>query len=223
MNPILQLAESIKNATNRLCEVGPGPYGFGVHTEGNSEICLVLSFSPDPVTDYVIFSDTIDDYEVKVKGYHRAEGEPVSPEEIAAYAASEQANSATRLVAGAILALGKEPIRVTTEECNEAFDLMAKDWDYDRKGVTKGEYFINNFEAAKKDFAVRSGLFAGNRLFTDEQLAEVYRCIQEELDSGYEITEDRRTKLQDAAKQIEYAVPNLDELVMQSNEMELAL
>ena len=126
MNPILQLAENIRNATNRLCEVGPGPYGFGVHTDENSEIYLGLSFTPDPVTDNVIFSDKIDDYEVKVDGFHREEREPISMEEIAAYATSEQASDATRLVAGAILALGKEQLHVTTEECNEAFDIMAK-------------------------------------------------------------------------------------------------
>ena len=32
------------------------------------------------------------------------------------------------------------------------------DWDYGRTGVSQGHYMSNNYEAAKKDFAVRSGL-----------------------------------------------------------------
>ncbi len=31
------------------------------------------------------------------------------------------------------------------------------DWDYDRTGVVHGHYFMENYDAAKRDFATRSG------------------------------------------------------------------
>ncbi len=49
---------------------------------------------------------------------------------------------------------------------------------------------------------------------------EVYRSIHETLDSGG-ITEEREKILKSAAEQIEYAVPDLDERVYQSNVKEL--
>lgn len=97
------------------------------------------------------------------------------------------------------------------------------DWDFNRKGVNRGEYFPNRYEAAKRDFALRSGLIPESLLFTDEQLTEVYRCIREELESGYDIPEERRRTLQSAAEQIERSVPHLEELVMRSNQQELEL
>ena len=43
--------------------------------------------------------------------------------------------------------LGKKGARFVTWE-----------WDFDRQGVHAGHYFMENYEAAKKDFAVRAGL-----------------------------------------------------------------
>lgn len=108
-------------------------------------------------------------------------------------------------------------------EKGRGYKFATWDWDYDRKGVNRGNYFINGYEAAKTDFADRTGLAPRNRLFTDEQLAEVYRCIHEELDSACVIPERRRLLLQSALEQIEACVPDLEELVQQSNQEELEL
>lgn len=98
------------------------------------------------------------------------------------------------------------------------------EWSYGGTSLWQGHYYGNNYEAAKQDFAVRSQLIQAKQLFTDEQLAEVYRCIHETLESDYPITSERQRLLVDTAEQIEYAVPQLDELVNQSNlkEMEVA-
>lgn len=92
--------------------------------------------------------------------------------------------------------------------------------DYDRTGVIYGHY-TNDFAAAKEDFATRSGLVQKDRQFTDEQLAEVYRCIHETLDSEYPITPEREKLLRETAEQIEYAVPDLEQRVELSNQKEL--
>ena len=64
-----------------------------------------------------------------------------------------------------------------------------------------------------------------NPIFTPEQLAEIYRCIHETLESAYPITDARRALLEAASRKIESAVPDLERRVSESNqeEYELAL
>ena len=72
-----------------------------------------------------------------------------------------------------------------------------------------------------KTSASDSGLTDQHRLFTNEQLAEVYRCVSETLESAYLITPERQKLLEGVSEQIRWAVPDLPELVSQSNEREL--
>ena len=51
------------------------------------------------------------------------------------------------------------------------------EWDFDRKGVHHGHYFQDDYEAAKRDFTLRSGLVQKDALFEPEQLAEIYRAL----------------------------------------------
>ena len=51
------------------------------------------------------------------------------------------------------------------------------EWDFDRKGVHQGHYFQDDYEAAKRDFTVRSGLVQKDALFEPEQLAQIYRAL----------------------------------------------
>ena len=82
-------------------------------------------------------------------------------------------------------------------------------------------HYHGDFAEAKRDFAARSGLIQKGRQFSDGQLAEVYRCICETLDSDYPITPQRESILKDCAEQIEQAVPDLDRRVAQFNREEL--
>ena len=52
------------------------------------------------------------------------------------------------------------------------------EWDFDRKGVHHGHYFQQDYDAAKRDFTVRSGLVQKDALFEPEQLAEIYRALR---------------------------------------------
>jgi hypothetical protein len=99
----------------------------------------------------------------------------------------------------------------------------------ERNGLNAGHYHgpsvgADSYAAAKRDFAIRSGLLPRSALFTPEQLTEVYRSIYETLESNYPITDERQECLKSAAGQIERIVPDLDERVELSNrkEMELA-
>ena len=51
------------------------------------------------------------------------------------------------------------------------------EWDFDREGVHHGHYFQDDYEAAKRDFTVRSGLVQKGALFQPEQLAGIYRAL----------------------------------------------
>ena len=51
------------------------------------------------------------------------------------------------------------------------------EWDFDRKGVHHGHYFQDDYDAAKRDFTLRSGLVPKDALFEPEQLAEIYRAL----------------------------------------------
>lgn len=75
----------------------------------------------------------------------------------------------------------------------------------------------------------QQGLSSGDKLplqysrqFTDEQLAEVYRCIHETVDSSYPITAEREVLLKDVCAQIQREVPDLANRIMRSNEKEMA-
>ena len=52
---------------------------------------------------------------------------------------------------GAVLA-GQE------RENGQGYQFVTWIWDYDRTGVSHGHYYEDNFQSAKQDFAVRSGL-----------------------------------------------------------------
>ncbi len=103
----------------------------------------------------------------------------------------------------------------------DGVQFVTWDWDFNHKGLSHGHYYEGNYIGAKQDFAARSGLIEKFHLFSEEQLAEVYRCIHETLADHYPITVEREKMLKAVAEQIEYGVPNLDDLVEQSNQREM--
>ena len=50
--------------------------------------------------------------------------------------------------------------------------------DYDRSGVNDGHYYMEDYQGAKEDFALRSGLVARERVFDREQLEELRQAVQ---------------------------------------------
>ena len=70
------------------------------------------------------------------------------------------------------------------------------EWDFDREGVHHGHYFQDDYEAAKRDFTVRSGLVPKEVLFEPEQLAEMHRALTFvcEQDEGLSIGREKEIK-----------------------------
>ena len=93
------------------------------------------------------------------------------------------------------------------------------DWDYDRTGLSHGHYFMENYAGAKQDFAIRSGLIQKERLFTPEQMTEIYRCCADSVDGDFfELTGEQEKMIRSVQQQIEECVPDLDERIRQQEE-----
>ena len=92
--------------------------------------------------------------------------------------------------------LGKKGARFVTWE-----------WDFDRQGVHVGHYFMENYEAAKQDFAVRAGLVESQRLFSDEQLAVIRDACEFALEDDATLSYAEEKQLQSVQEQIGHLLP----------------
>ena len=93
-------------------------------------------------------------------------------------------------------------------------------WDHDRAGVSHGHYYEEDFQGAKQDFAVRSGLISKAQLFLPEELTQLYRATDYLLDEGPEPEDGQLKALQTSRTKIEYTVPDLAERLEQSQGQE---
>lgn len=114
---------------------------------------------------------------------------------------------------GAVLA-GQE------RENGQGYQFVTWTWDYDRKGVSHGHYYEEDFQSAKRDFAVRSGLISRAQLFTEEELTELYRATDYLLEEGPEPNSDQLKAIQTARTKIEYTVPDLQSWLEQIQSQE---
>ena len=93
------------------------------------------------------------------------------------------------------------------------------DWDYDRTGVVHGHYFMENYDEAKQDFAIRSGLIHKEHFFSTEQLIEIYRCCTDSVNEHFfELTDKQEEMIRGIQQQIRVCVPDLNERIRQQEE-----
>ena len=92
--------------------------------------------------------------------------------------------------------LGKKGTRFVTWE-----------WDFERQGVHAGHYFMENYEAAKQDFAARAGLVNEQRLFSDEQLAVIRNTYEFALEADATLSYAEEKQLHSVQEQIELLLP----------------
>lgn len=93
-------------------------------------------------------------------------------------------------------------------------------WDHNRTGVSHGHYYGEDFQGAKQDFAVRSGLISKAQLFSPEELTQLYRATDYLLDEEPELEDGQLKALQTSRTKIEYTVPDLAERLEQSQGQE---
>ena len=81
------------------------------------------------------------------------------------------------------------------------------EWDFDRKGVHHGHYFQQDYDAAKRDFTVRSGLVQKDALFEPEQLAQIYRALSFVRDQDETLSFGRDRELAELMDQVGGLLP----------------
>ena len=91
--------------------------------------------------------------------------------------------------------------------CKTGAKFVPWEWDFDRQGVHAGHYFMENYEAAKQDFAVRAGLVESQRLFSDEQLAVIRNACAFALEADATLSYAEDKQLQSVQEQIELLLP----------------
>ena len=95
--------------------------------------------------------------------------------------------------------------------CKTGAKFVTWEWDFDRQGVHAGHYFMENYEAAKQDFAVRAGLVERQRLFSDEQLAVIKNACEFALEADATLSYAEEKQLQSAQEQIERLLPQQEQ------------
>ena len=92
----------------------------------------------------------------------------------------------------------------------QGWEFVTWSRDLSGDGVTLGHYVGGDYTAAKRDFAVRAGLVPQNELFSQEQLAEIHRCVETVRDMDFPMTVKREDRMDGILDQIRQCVPDLD-------------
>ena len=79
-------------------------------------------------------------------------------------------------------------------------------------GLWQGNYYENNYAAAKQNFATRSGLIPPDLLFTPEQMAVIFDAAQNMTTEGFVSNPKQEKLLEQVMEQIEEVVPEVIDL-----------
>ena len=79
--------------------------------------------------------------------------------------------------------------------------------DFDRKGVHHGHYFQDDYDAAKRDFTLRSGLVQKDALFEPEQLAQIYHALSFVREQDETLSFGRNQELAELMEQVGGLLP----------------
>ena len=96
---------------------------------------------------------------------------------------------------------------LTGHPAERGVQFVTWEWDFDREGVHHGHYFQDDYEAAKRDFTVRSGLVPKDALFEPEQLAEIYRALRFVREQDETISFGRDRELVELMEQVGGLLP----------------
>lgn len=135
-NKMLELVAKLRQNTCGVCRAGPGPYGFGVYNAPLTKVGALITVTPDPYGDLPAPPETTE-YAASVVGYCQSEQRRLSREELSSM--GESSDRVTGLVISTLLELGKEPVMITREEYDEAFNVLANMEQQHGNGLTREE------------------------------------------------------------------------------------
>ena len=102
-----------------------------------------------------------------------------------------------------------------TEHSDGSFEFTT--WSYADKSLYHGHYY-EDYNKAKEDFAVRSGLVPKQLVFNTEELIEIYRSTVDTLAGEYEISEAQEKILDTIGEKIKDFVTCFDQKLSESVE-----
>ncbi len=92
-------------------------------------------------------------------------------------------------------------------------------WSYGNNALYHGHYFTD-YEKAKEDFVVRSGLLQSTKLFNDKEMMQIYRCTEDTLNNGYELSDEQIEVLEQVQEKVKESVSNFDEKLREEIDQE---
>lgn len=95
----------------------------------------------------------------------------------------------------------------TEHESTGEFEFAT--WDSRDNALYHGHYYTD-YEKAKEDFAVRSNLLHSSRMFEDEELMQIYRCAEDTLNNGYELSDEQAEVLERIQAKVKESVADFD-------------
>ena len=95
---------------------------------------------------------------------------------------------------------------------SEQHGFMFTTWTQngDRSRVTNGDY-SPNYEYVKEAFAIRAGLVDRCRLFTPEEAASLYRCVDFTRNNCMTLTWEQEQELNALTEKLQFGYPQLEE------------
>ncbi|MFR9310121.1 hypothetical protein [Hydrogeniiclostridium mannosilyticum] len=95
---------------------------------------------------------------------------------------------------------------------SEQYGFMFTTWrqSADKSSVAHGDY-SPNFDYAKESFITRSGLLDRNRLFTEDEAANLYRCITYTQDNYDSLTYKQERELKSLEEKLQSGYPELED------------
>lgn len=80
-----------------------------------------------------------------------------------------------------------EVVLAGREHSNGSFEFAT--WNYKNNSLYHGHY-TTDYKGAREDFATRSGLVNKNLLFNKNELVEIYRCVEDNIDTANRIRDE---------------------------------
>ena len=95
-----------------------------------------------------------------------------------------------------------------TEHSDGSFEFVT--WDCKNNSLDHGHYY-EDYERAKEDFVKRSELLPESQIFSADERFELYRCVEDTLSAGFELSSDVENVLADVKEKLKDSIPDFDE------------
>lgn len=95
-----------------------------------------------------------------------------------------------------------------TEHSDGSFEFVT--WEYKNGSLNHGHYY-DDYEKAKEDFVKRSELLPESQIFSADERFELYRCVEDTLSAGFELSSDVENILVDVKEKLKESIPDFDE------------